>query len=247
MVSIVLVSHSRKLAEGALELAREMGGGELNMRAVGGAGEEGESLGTDASAIRDAIQEVYSDDGVLVLMDLGSAVMNAELAVEMLPPEIAENVRLCDAPFVEGSVAATVQARIGTPMEGVISEAKSALAAKQTHLGNDEPEKTAEQPPAGGNTNEEELTFRIVIDHPVGLHARPAARFVETASRFTDTEIRVTNTTENQGPTNGKSIIALTALGVRQDDEIEVTASGSQTHQALDALRMLIENNFDND
>ncbi len=244
MIGIVLISHSRKLAEGALDLAREMGGNDLLMQAVGGVGEEREFLGTDAVAIRDAIEAVYSDDSVLVLMDLGSAVMNAELAVEMLPKEIVNHVHLCDAPFVEGAIAAAVQARIGAPLEQVIKEARNALSAKQTHLGDDEPEKFGEQLSGIKYSGNKEHSIRIIIDHPVGLHARPAAHFVETAGRFPNTEIRVKNLTENKGPANAKSIIGLTALGVRHGDEIEITASGRDAQSALDALCELTVNNF---
>jgi dihydroxyacetone kinase phosphotransfer subunit len=86
MVGIVIVSHSRRIAEGVVELAREMGGAEVVLKGAGGTEEE-DALGTDAMLVLGAIDEAYSDDGVLVLMDLGSAVMSAEMAVEMLDEE----------------------------------------------------------------------------------------------------------------------------------------------------------------
>lgn len=75
-----------------------------------GADDPEHPLGTDAAKIRRAIEEVYSDDGVLVLMDLGSAILSAEMAVDFLPEDKRANVRLCAAPIVEGAIAAVVQA-----------------------------------------------------------------------------------------------------------------------------------------
>src|SRR5512137_498122 len=130
MIGIVVVSHSAKLAEGVVELARNMGGEEVQIQAAGGLNLPDQPLGTDAMLILDAIQAVYSDDGVLVLMDLGSALLSTEMAIEMLPEEQQAKVVLCEAPLVEGAVSAAVQARIGSPMEQVIAEARSSLAPK---------------------------------------------------------------------------------------------------------------------
>ena len=85
MVSIVLVSHSAALAEGVAELAREMGGEEVAIAAAGGL-DDG-AIGTDAARVMAAVEEVRSPDGVLVLMDLGSALMSTEMALEMLDPD----------------------------------------------------------------------------------------------------------------------------------------------------------------
>src|ERR1039458_3543633 len=94
VVGIVVVSHSEALAEGVVALAREMGGDELSLQAAGGMDEPG-VLGTDAERVRAAIERAMSDDGVLVLMDLGSALMSAEFALEMVG-ESAGPVRLSD-------------------------------------------------------------------------------------------------------------------------------------------------------
>lgn len=126
MIGIVVVSHSARLAEGVKELADQMTRGAVRIAAIGG-GPDG-SLGTNAEAIQAAIEEVYSQDGVLVLMDLGSAVMSTEVAVEALGPERAERVLLSDAPLVEGAVVAAVEASIGKSLREVDA---SALSARQ--------------------------------------------------------------------------------------------------------------------
>ena len=84
MVGLVVVSHSARLAEGVVELAAQMAGPEVRIGAAGGLDEPGGALGTDASRVLRAIDDVWSEDGVLVLMDLGSAVLSAELAAR--PP-----------------------------------------------------------------------------------------------------------------------------------------------------------------
>lgn len=124
MVSLILVSHSRQLAEGLADLVRQVAG-DVPVAAVGGTADG--RLGTDATAIVEAVEQVYSDEGVLVLMDLGSSVMSAETALELLPPERSAKVQLCGAPMVEGAVAAGVESRVGGDLPRVRAAAESAL------------------------------------------------------------------------------------------------------------------------
>jgi PTS hybrid protein len=126
-VGFVLVSHSVRLAEGARELAEQVARGAAPILAVGGA-EDG-SLGTNAFAIVQAIESLAGAggvDGVLILMDLGSAVLSTETALEQLDPELRERVRMVDAPFVEGAVAAAVEASLGSDLDSVQATAEAA-------------------------------------------------------------------------------------------------------------------------
>ena len=133
MVGIVVVSHSDALAEGVVTLAREMGGDELALVAAGGTDEPG-VLGTDATRVMAAIEQAMSPDGVLVLMDLGSALMSTELAVDLLG-ETPGRVVLSEAPLVEGTVAAAASASGGASLDEVAAEARGALAMKTSQLG----------------------------------------------------------------------------------------------------------------
>ena len=137
MVGIVVVSHSEALAEGVVRLAREMGGEGLALEPAGGIDEPG-VLGTDPVRIQAAIERAMSRDGVLVLMDLGSALMSTEFAIEMLPEGSAE-VLMSDGPLVEGAVAAAAAARGGATLAEVAAEARRALAMKAGQLGAPEP------------------------------------------------------------------------------------------------------------
>lgn len=119
MVGMVLVSHSPEVADGTAELVRNMAG-EVEMVAVGG--DTDGSFGTDPDRIRSAIEGLEADE-VLVFMDIGSAVLSAETVLEMLEPEVAEKVRLVDAPFVEGAFAAGVLASTGADADECIEAA----------------------------------------------------------------------------------------------------------------------------
>ena len=137
MVGIVLVSHSAELAAAVKALAEQQTQGRAAIAAVGGTGDPEHPFGTDAMAILDAIASVYHDDGVLVLMDLGSALMSAEMALEFMDPDEAARVRLSAAPFIEGAMAASVQASIGASLDAVAAEALDALGPKRESLGAD--------------------------------------------------------------------------------------------------------------
>src|SRR5512139_2802542 len=127
MVGLVIVSHSRALGEALANLVRQIASQEIPLAVTGGVGPDRQEFGTDAVEIMEAIQAVDSPDGVLVLMDLGSAVLSAEMALEFLDPEIVERVTLCPAPLVEGAIAAGVQAGLGMDRATICQEASSAL------------------------------------------------------------------------------------------------------------------------
>ncbi len=121
-VGIVIVSHSPKVAEGAAEMARQMVGDEVRCAWCGG--DPAGGLGTDPTRIREAIEKAWSDAGVAVLVDLGGAEMNAEMAIEMLEPRRRRRVRICNAPIVEGAVVAAAEAASGASLEHVCAVAE---------------------------------------------------------------------------------------------------------------------------
>lgn len=126
MVGIVIVSHSNKLAQGVMELAKMMASDAL-VAAAGGL-EDG-SFGTSYEKIDTAIDSVYSDDGVVILMDMGSAVMTAEMVIENMPNK---KIQMIDCPLVEGAVVAAIASSSNQSMGEVINEAKN--AAKESKL-----------------------------------------------------------------------------------------------------------------
>ena len=124
MVGIVIVSHSSKVAEGIREMALQMANPDQKIIAAGGTDAGG--IGTDAVKILNAINEADDGDGVVLLVDLGSAVLSAEVAMEMLEEIVRERVRIADTPILEGSIRAVVEASIGSPLEAVVATAEEA-------------------------------------------------------------------------------------------------------------------------
>ncbi len=124
LIGLVVVSHSRRLAEGVVELASQMAGPDVRLIAVGGAADG--TLGTDADAIAVAIVAADGGAGVVVLCDLGSAILATDTALELLGPEVASRVRVSGGPIVEGTIVAAVQASIGQDLDDVRLAAEAA-------------------------------------------------------------------------------------------------------------------------
>jgi dihydroxyacetone kinase phosphotransfer subunit len=124
MLGLLIVSHSRRLAEGVRELAAQVGAGQVPIAAVGGL-DDG-SLGTNAEAIRAAADDLAADE-LLVLVDLGSAVLSTEMALEGFPRPFA----LSNGPLVEGAVLAAVEASIGADLARALAAAEAAATMRK--------------------------------------------------------------------------------------------------------------------
>lgn len=242
MIGIVIVAHSRALAQALLDLSRQVSVSPVPMAIAAGAGPDRQDFGTDALEIMEAIESVYSEDGVLILMDLGSAILSAQMAVELLPPERQANIRFCAAPIVEGAISAAVQAGLGSDLETVCREASQALLPKQEQLGIVD-ERAPEQAATPRSPGGEAKRLILTLQNEHGLHARPAARFVQQAGRF-QADILVRNLTTGRGPVSAKSLNALATLGAIQEHEIEILARGPEADHAISALKALVEANF---
>ncbi len=246
MVGLVIVSHSAKLAEGVAELVAQMAGPDVRIGAAGGLDEPKGALGTDAAKVVRVVEEVWSPDGVLVLVDLGSAVLSAELAVDLLSEEKRAAVLLTEAPLVEGAVAAAVAAGVGDPLETVAAAARAGLTAKEEHLTPDPIEGVAEEhmtqvarEPGEPPTQ----TLTITVLNPLGLHARPAALLVRTAAGF-NAQVQIAHATNGRGPVSARSLNGVATLDARQSDQLVLTATGTEAAEALEALRRLAVEGF---
>ena len=260
MIGIVLVSHSRALADALVDLVRQVSTADVSIAIAAGVGDDRLEFGTDAIELMEAIQSVYTEDGVLVLMDLGSAVLSAKMALDLLPQEIAEKVLLCPAPFVEGAIAAAVQAGVGSDLGTVNREARTALLPKDEQLGEEATiiagigvGSTAlagseyigenQDKPVSIPIEKTGESIQLTIRNLHGLHARPAARFVKTAASF-QSDIQVRNLTNGKGPVTAKSLNALATLGAVKDHDIIISASGPDSSTALQTLAKMVEEGF---
>jgi dihydroxyacetone kinase phosphotransfer subunit len=237
MIALLIISHSAGIAHGVKELIDQMAQGRVQIAAAGGTLEG--DLGTSTDLIAQALGSLTGADEVLVLVDMGSAIMSAEMALEMsgIP------FRISPAPLVEGALVAAIEAtRPGATLAEVAAAAERALEAKGVALASDHhlhPEPPASAPPVSLGI---ELTLKIM--NKVGLHMRPAKDFVQTASRFSST-IRARNLDRPERPAgNAKSMIDIMKLGVAFGQQIHLHAEGPDAQAALDALADLVSNNF---
>ncbi len=239
-VRLVLVSHSSHLAASAAALAAAMAP-EVQVLPAGGVGDDPAVLGTDAKRVAESIGRAWSPAGVVVLMDLGSAVLSAELALDLLPEDRRQGVRLSSAPLVEGAVAAAVAAQGGADVAQVVREAEAGLAGKRAQLGEGSPTPQT-VPGAEEGVGWRELTVRV--DIPMGLHARPAARVVQQLAGL-EAEVRATNVTSGEGPVSARSLNALATLQVGPAQLLLFEARGADAGEALGRIARLADRAFD--
>lgn len=128
MVGIVIISHSAKVAEGVMEMAKQMA---EDVKIASAGGTDDGRIGTDINKIIAGIDEVYSDDGVLVFYDLGSAMMNAEMALDFIDEARKEKVILVDSALVEGVITASVYANMNMDINEILKELESTKLNKR--------------------------------------------------------------------------------------------------------------------
>ncbi len=248
MIGIVLVAHSEKLAQGIRDIVLQMVGDDAPIAAAGGTDNPDSPIGADPIRVMSAIESVYSDDGVLVLMDLGSAIMSAEAAIEFLPPEQQDYIFLCEAPLVEGAIAAAVQAMGGSDMARVMAEARGALAAKTAQLEpilhiKPPPSQVSASPVDRSTASTEAHAITLITPNRLGLHARPAAKLVTILNRF-QADVRIT---KGERTVNAHSLNQVVTLGAKRGDELTFHAAGRDALVALAAIVALAEENFGDD
>jgi PTS hybrid protein len=225
-VGLVFVSHSAKIAEGLIDLARQMAH-DVEMQSAGGTDDGG--IGTSYDRVTAAIDSVNTGAGVVVLCDLGSAYMTAETAVDFLDDDVRGEVRIVDAPLVEGAVAAAVAAQTGAHLDGVVAAARSAGEAFAAGSGVEPGALPAQQ-------DENAIVETVTVVNEEGLHARPAAEFVKLASTY-DAKVTVNGV-------DGKSLLRIMTLALTRGSDATISATGEQAREAVDGLADLIRSGF---
>ena len=244
-VGLVIVSHSEKLASGVAELTQQMTQGAITIVAAGGAGDN--VIGTSVETIQQAIERADGPEGVLILLDMGSAILSTEMALEMLTDEQRGRVLLSSAPIVEGALAAALDAILGHSLKEVRAAAENAAGKEQLKnlkpITQAEEEATAEAQPATQQSTQlaaDALEKQYTLNNPAGLHARPISLVIQTAAKFTAlVEIQA-----NKRTARATSLIELLGLAARKGDTILIRASGQDAQEVLNALSALVEANF---
>ena len=231
-VGIVIVSHSAKLAEGVVELAGQMAP-EVVIVAAGGLPDG--SLGTDYDTVLAALNEADQGAGVVLLYDLGSARMTAELAIESLDDQ--DSALLATAPLVEGAVVAAVAAQGGADLTEVHRVAETAGAESES---GPEPAPEPVPEPQAAEPATPAVQAAFVLTNGVGLHARPAAQLARAIAGL-DAEVTVRH---GEQSADAGSVLGLLGLDARAGDTIAVTARGTQAGEAIERISTLVETNF---
>ncbi|WP_241987894.1 MULTISPECIES: dihydroxyacetone kinase phosphoryl donor subunit DhaM [unclassified Cryobacterium] len=220
-VGLVFVSHSEKIAAGLVELARQMA---PTVQLVAAGGTDTGGIGTSFEKISDGITAANGGVGVVILCDLGSAILTAETARDFLDDAEQNQVRIVDAPLVEGGVAAAVAAEIGGDLDAVVAAAQSAL-----HPSSSAPP-AAEQPAPAG------VSRTVILVNKDGLHARPAAEFVNLVSTFS-VPITVNGT-------DASSLLSIMSLGLARGSSVQLSSTDPSAGPAITALAELLESGF---
>ncbi|PFG33572.1 dihydroxyacetone kinase phosphoryl donor subunit DhaM [Sanguibacter antarcticus] len=232
-VAIVLVSHSGALASGVVEVAGQMA---PDVALVGVGGTDDGGVGTSFDRVGDAVQaELAAGRDVLVLGDLGSAMLTVESVLDLLEGDDAARVRLADAPFVEGAVAAAVTAQGGGDLLAVVASALHAATtfAEPSSALSSRSEEAAE-PASDGSAPVVERT--VTVRNALGLHARPAAVLARLVAGL-DVALLVDGV-------NGASVLELMKLGATGGDVLSVRATGADAQHAVDAVAEMVEGGF---
>lgn len=235
MIHLILVSHHPDIARGIAALAAQMSAAPETIHTAAGIDDADNPVGTDAVRIMQTLLEADNPDGILILVDLGSAILSAQTALDLLDdPALAARCRISAAPLVEGAISAAVAASSGADLETVAREATQALAAKQASLGESAPASaTPVVAPSGDSTT-------ITLTNRDGLHARPAARLV---SALTPYRARLVLTCGDK-QADGKSLNQLALLQARHGDRLTLHADGDDAAAALQTFRELAAANF---
>ena len=233
MVHLILVSHHPALAQALAELAAQVSADPATIHTAAGIDDADNPIGTDAVRIMAAIDAADNPNGILILVDLGSAILSAQTALDLVDPDVAARCRIAVAPFVEGALSAAVAAASGADLATVAREAEGALLAKQQALGVTTPVLATAAVPAGDAAT-------ITLTNPHGLHARPAARLVAALAPFA-ASLTLVKDGQSADP---RSLNQLTALHARQGDSLTLYADGADSAAALAAFRDLAAAHF---
>ncbi len=242
-VGLVIVSHSEKIAVGVVELAAQMAPDVVIVAAGGTDDGDGVRIGTSFERVQAGIEEAMGEDGVVILTDLGSAVMTAETVLEFLEPEVRAAVRLAEAAVVEGAVAAAVQAQGGAPLEEVLRAAEGAVvsprpAELQPFVSGAATGRGEDGIPGGTASTGDgsQVSGSYTLPNRMGLHARPAA-VLAAALLELDAEVTLNGV-------DATSVMLLMSLGLGQGETASVEASGPDAQRALDFVRESVESGF---
>ncbi len=252
-VGLVVVSHSADLAAGVRELAAQMAP-DVAIQVAGGTDDGG--VGTSFDLVSAALEGADSGTGVVVLYDLGSALLTTETAVEFADPAAAERIVVVDAPLVEGAVAAAVAAQSGADLTAVADAARRAgdswpppaglgaapPASPDAHAAG-AADADADADADGDAADDAACTVTATVADPDGIHARPASVLGRAAGRWPRAAIRIGR--PGDAAVALADVLQVIGLGLRQGEAVVLTGAGPGAEQAAAALGAMIDAGLD--
>lgn len=236
MIGLVLVSHSPLLAAGVRDLLEQMAP-DVTVGLAGGTDDD--EIGTSFDKITTAVELAEQGDGAIVLYDLGSAQLTAEMVIEMLDEDRAARVRLLDLPFVEGALAAATAISPSASLDSVVAAATSGAGWGDTAEAS--PGTGDQAPPEYAEASKSpEFQRQWTLQNPQGLHARPAAAIVRCLAEL-DANVQVA---VGERRADARSMLSLVALASVGGDEVTAQASGPDAEAALDRIGNMIQDGF---
>ena len=231
-VALVLVSHSSDVATGTAAIAAQMAPDVLLLPAGGIDGGIGTSVDAVMAAVEQGLAAVSGEgSGVVVMTDLGSALLTTDLVLEMIDEDEAARVLVPGAPFVEGAVTAAVKAQQGGAIGEVAAAAVEAIAAPAGQGG-----PSAEPSAAPSGAGDDEVVASVTLRNPLGLHARPAAL---VARKVADLGVPMTI-----DGVDGASVLSVMSLAAAGGRELTIRASGPGAASAVESVVAMIEEGF---
>ncbi|MCW1249219.1 HPr family phosphocarrier protein [Acaricomes phytoseiuli] len=226
-VTLIIVAHSTRLAEGVAELVSEMA---PQAQILPAGGDQDGSAGISRTKVAAAVEQAGGP--VLLLTDVGPAAEVAEAVLaEVAHPELAQ---LAQAPLVEGAVAAALQAQSGGSLAEVRQAAESALWPEAWPIVASQ--RTVEHSAPQDQPRPRKVSIEVVLVNPLGLHARPAATLAAALSAL-DTDIEINGV-------DGQSVMMLMSLGAQQGSTLKVTARGPDAQRAVELVHAKVTEGF---
>lgn len=250
MVNLIFVSHSNELAEATSKYIKEITKSKNSIAFCGGVGVDKKEFGTDPIDILNIIEEVYSEDGVIIFCDMGSALISSQLAISMLDENKQPNVKITSAPFVEGGIIASIQASLNKKINDIILESLESLSSKKSYV-EYEGYLQNSQNDNGKNERVENLLkdykkreYKITLNN--GFHSRPVFQLINIVTN-SKSSVYIANKTKNKGPIQADNITKITLLNMEYNDTMEVYAKGEDTDEVFNKIQELVNLEFISD
>ncbi|MEI0581127.1 dihydroxyacetone kinase phosphoryl donor subunit DhaM [Brachyspira pilosicoli] len=243
MVGLIFVSHSNELAKNMKKYIYDITKTEVPIGFSGGVGDDFKELGTDPTDIYNLIEEMYTDDGIIIFCDLGSALISSEMAISMLDDDKKEKVKLTSAPFLEGGILAAIEASLNKNIDEIKKELNNSLDAKKSYIDDDEEEEVEKNNAADNNLKDYiRQEYKILLKN--GLHARPIFMFMNMVSK-SNCSVLITNKTKNKNIISADSMSKISLLNIQYNDIVEVYAKGEEAQKFLENVKDLFDGKFE--